>query len=533
MEIKEIYTKYPKRESKVVTRLGPSPTGFIHLGNLWTALINFELARQDGGVFYLRIEDTDKKREQEGASEMLIEALHYYGIDFNEGVNGGNYAPYKQSERKEIYDAFINKLLDEGKAYYCFLTEEEIEKIREEQTQKKLTPGIHSSFSKYRNLEKDEAKKMIESGTPYVIRIKSQGVDPAVHEDHKKIVVDDGIRGELEMPANFLDVVIQKRDGLPTYHFAHVIDDYLMGTTHVIRGEEWLSSLPIHIELFNILGFAIPIYAHMPVLMKMEGEKKRKLSKRLDPELSLDYYKKLGFHKDAIREYLYTITNSNFELWRKDNDDKDIHEFNITLDKIGKSGALFDLDKLIDISKNVLLKKTPQELYDFFMNWANEFDKDFYDLVESEGKEYFEKLISVGRTGEKPRKDIYSASMIREYISFYFDKTFEQKDDLPEIKKEEIKEILEKYLDSKDFNDDKENWFNKVKAITEGLGFAVKPKDYKKNPENYGGSIVEVTNVIRIAITGLKNSPDIFEIENVLGEQRTKSRIKKMMSDFI
>jgi glutamyl-tRNA synthetase len=546
--------KYPPRElpsGAFVTRLGPSPTGFIHLGNLFTANMNYYLAKRSGGIFYLRIEDTDQKREVEGAIPMLTEQLENYGIVFGEGYGiGGGYGPYRQSERREIYAGFAEKLLSDGRAYKCYLSEGEIEEIRKEQSAKKITPGIYGEWAKYRDgaaiggaapvssdasLSRADAKGKqpsdlsIKDNTDFVIRLRSSG-SPSLEN---KIEVEDGIRGKLTMPENFQDVVLIKKDGLPTYHFAHVIDDHLMRTTHVIRGEEWLSSLPIHYELSEALGFDLPIYCHTSVLMKTENGKKRKLSKRLDPELSLSYYDEEGYHPRAIKEYLFTITNSNFEPWRMKNPEADFVDFPISLSKMGDSGILFDIDKLIDISKNVMVKMSGKKLAEFVLAWAEKHDKEFYDAAMKRGFDFLASAIDIGRLVEKPRKDLYAAKQIKGYISYLYDEYFEMRDVLPEnVGAVGAKVFLENYLSSRDFSEGKEAWFAKIKCITEKMGYALRPKDYKKEPEKYKGSIADITNVLRLALTGRTVSPDIFEIESVLGEKSAKGRLEKMLGEL-
>lgn len=523
---------YPPRnlpEGAKVTRLGPSPTGFIHLGNLYGAFVDERLARQSDGIFYLRIEDTDDKRYVEGAVETIITALDFFGIDFDEGVtmdgSSGSYGPYYQSERGAIYQCYVKDLVKQGLAYPCFLTAEEIDAIRAEQETNKKTPGIYGEYAVSRNMTMDEIEANIASGKPYVVRLKSGGnPDP---EKARIISVEDGIRGTLTMPENFQDVVILKTTGIPTYHFAHAVDDHIMRTTHVVRGEEWLASLPIHVELFEKLGFAMPIYCHTAVLMKIDEEtgNKRKLSKRKDPELSLDYYRQEGYMPEAIREYLLTVLNSNYEEWRMENPDTPAEDFLFTSEKMSNSGALFDLNKLNDISKDVLVKLPAQRLCQFMKDWSAEFNPEILSLFEG-NEEYIEKILDLGRNGKKPRKDLVYGKQIFEFINYFFDDFFTIQDDYPENASADAKIILEKYLATYDHNDDQSQWFDKIRAITEELGYAVRPKDFKKNPDQYKGHVGDVSTVVRIAVMGRSQSPDVWEIQQILGEERTKARIQ-------
>jgi glutamate--tRNA ligase len=527
----EDYEKiYPKRnlpEGAKVTRLGPSPTGFIHLGNLYGAFVDERLAHQSGGVFYLRIEDTDDKRFVDGAVKIIIDSLRFFGISFDEGAgldgDTGAYANYTQSKRGEIYASFAKKLVREGKAYPCFLTEEEITAIRAKQEAEKQNPGIYGEFAADRNLSLEEIEANIKAGKPYVLRLKSDGnPDP---EKARRIKVEDAIRGTLEMPENFQDVVILKTTGIPTYHFAHVVDDHLMRTTHVVRGAEWLPSLPIHVELFEKLGLKLPIYCHTAQLMKLdENGNKRKLSKREDPELSLDYYRNLGYHPAAVREYLLTILNSNFEEWRAEHQDADIDEFTFTTEKMSNSGALFDLNKLNDISKDVLLRIPAEEIIEFLKGWAEEFRPEIMYIFDDE--EYLKKIIDLGRNDKKPRKDLVYAEQIVEFISYFFDDMFAREDEIPaEVSAEDAREILKKYMESYDHADDQSQWFDKIRNIAVELGYAAKPKDYKKNPEDYKGHVGHVSTVIRIALMGRAQSPDVWCIQQIMGEDMTRRRI--------
>lgn len=517
---------FPKRvlpEGAKVTRLGPSPTGFIHLGNLYGAFADERLAHQSNGVFYLRIEDTDDKRYVEGAVETIIKSLDFFGINFDEGAlldgETGSYGPYYQSRRGEIYQCFAKEMVKKGQAYPCFLTEDEINEIRAYQEANKLNPGIYGQFAKCRDMSLEEIQSKIDAGVPYVVRLKSDGsVDEPAH-----ITVEDGIRGELSMPENNQDTVILKTNGIPTYHFAHVIDDHFMRTTHVVRGAEWIPSLPIHVELFTKLGFEMPVFCHTGQLMKIDEEgNKRKLSKRKDPELSLDYYRNEGYHPDAVREYLLTILNSNFEEWRIANPDAPVSEFDFTVEKMNGGGALFDLNKLEDVSKDVLVKIPSATLYDFIREWAEEFRTDLLPVLED--RAYWLKVLDLDRTGEKPRKDLIKASQIIEYFRYFFE--YSKQDEFPAEAAADANEILTRYLDTYDHGDDQSGWFEKIRGITADLGYAVKPKDFKKHPEDYKGHVGHVSTIIRIALTGRAQSPDIWEIQQIMGEEMTRERIK-------
>ncbi|MGF6375744.1 glutamyl-tRNA synthetase [Clostridiales Family XIII bacterium PM5-7] len=523
----DIEASYPDRQlpdGAKVTRLGPSPTGFIHLGNLYGAFVDERLAHQSGGVFYLRIEDTDDKRFVEGAVETIINSLDFFGIHFDEGAtiegDKGQYGDYTQSKRGAIYQTFVKKLIAEGKAYPCFLTEEEIGEIRAKQEADKVNPGIYGEYAKSRDLSFDEIQENIQAGKSYVIRLKSDGIDGA----EKKIHVQDAIRGVLEVPENVQDVVILKATGIPTYHFAHVVDDHLMKTTHVVRGAEWLPSLPIHVELFEKLGWEVPIYCHTAQLMKLdENGNKRKLSKREDPELSLDYYRNEGYHPAAVREYLLTILNSNFEEWRMEHPDASIDEFDFTTEKMSNSGALFDLNKLNDISKDVLLKISAADLFQFLKAWAEEFKQEVMHIFDD--REYLEKILDLGRNDQKPRKDLIYGQQIVEFISYFFDDLFKIEETMPAEAAEDASKILQAYLDSYNHSDDQSQWFDKIRQIATELGYAAKPKDFKKHPEEYKGHVGHVSTVIRIALMGRSQSPDVWEIQQILGETRTRERL--------
>lgn len=537
-EYEEMYPPRTLPEGAKVTRLGPSPTGFIHLGNLYGAFADERLAHQSGGVFYLRIEDTDDKRYVDGAVETIIDSLRFFGIQFDEGATRsgdvGDYGDYTQSHRGPIYQCFAKKLVSEGKAYPCFLTEQEIGEIRAQQEEEKVTPGIYGRYARCRDWSFEQVQEALQAGRSYVIRLKSDGreaVPEKSGEDAsvRRVEVVDAIRGRLTMPENFMDTVILKATGIPTYHFAHVIDDHLMRTTHVVRGAEWLSSLPVHVELFEKLGWEMPVYCHTAQLMKLDEQgNRRKLSKREDPELSLDYYRRQGYHPEAVREYLLTILNSDFEEWRIANPNAPVDEFRFTTEKMSSSGALFDLNKLNDISKDVLLKIPADRIYEFLSDWSREFAPEYSNMFED--REYMLKILDLGRGDKKPRKDLIYARQIVEFISYFFDKQFRREDPIPaEVPQEDVNTILSSYLSTYDHSDDQSRWFDKIREIATELGYAAKPKDFKKHPEEYKGHVGHVSTVIRIALMGRAQSPDVWTIQQIMGEEKVRARISDYM----
>lgn len=518
---------YPKRnlpEGAKVTRIGPSPTGFVHLGNLYNAIIGERLAHQSGGVFYLRVEDTDAKREVEGAVELVLSSMNYFGIHFDEGVTEndgqkGDYGPYRQRLRKDIYQCFAKELVKRGLAYPCFCSEEKLAAMREEQISKKLNFGYYGEWAVCRNLSLADIEAKIANGEKYVLRFRSGG------DISNTVEVFDGIRGVLKLQENYQDFVLLKSDGIPTYHFAHVIDDHLMRTTHVARGEEWLSTLPIHAQLFDTFGWERPVYCHTPVLMKMDGETKRKLSKRKDPELGLGYYRAEGYLTEAVWEYLMTVLNSNFEEWRAKHPDSSIDDFEFTLEKMSNSGALFDIMKFDDISRELIFKMSPEDIYEKMSDWLKEYDPEFYGLFTRD-KELTCKAINVGRDAARPRKDLTNWKQARQFLSIYYDESLKQEAPFPEnVSDADRAEIIDRYLSGYDHADDNSAWFNKIREITADMGYAVKPKDFKKNPDMYKGSITDVSNVIRVAITGRTNSPDLWEICHIIGEDAMRRRV--------
>lgn len=523
--------KYPARnlpEGAIVTRFAPSPTGFVHIGSLYQALVAYKVAKQTNGVFFLRVEDTDQKREIENGVTEITNSLADFGIIPDEGMTDdvnekGEYGPYKQSLRKDIYQSYAKKLIEEGKAYPDFCSQEELNKIRSDQEAAKERTGYYGKWAKYRNMPIDMAYEKIKAGDPYIIRLKSPG------NPEKKIKCKDIIKGSVDMPENDVDEVIIKSDGLPTYHFAHAVDDHLMGTTHVIRSDEWLPSVPRHLQLFYILGFKAPKYAHISPIMKMDDGAKRKLSKRKDPEAAVSYYKEIGIPKDAVKEYLLNIANSNFEMWRKQNPDKSIDEFTLELTKMGVSGALFDIVKLQDVSKGVISKYSAERIYNETLEWAKEYDEELAELLEIQ-KDYSLRVFGIERGNVKPRKDIAKWSDVKENISYMYDEKFFTDKNEYEFQKindrEKIKEILTKYVEKYfDLSDDKETWFNKMKDLSEELGYAREVKLFKQEPEKYEAHVGDVSTVLRVALTKRQNTPDLYEIMQVLGKESIMKRI--------
>ncbi len=528
-------TKFAKRKlpnNAEVTRMAPSPTGFIHLGNLYSALADERIAHKNGGVFYLRIEDTDEKRKVDGAVELIIDTLRYFDIEFDEGAGfeeneeTNAYGPYFQRQRVDIYHAYAKSLVAKGLAYPCFCTEEELDRVRKEQEEQKELTGYYGKYAVCRNLTIEEIEANLLAGKSYVLRLRSQG------SPEKEITFVDSIKGEIKLPENIHDIVLLKRDGIPTYHFAHAIDDHLMRTTVVVRGGEWLASAPIHYELFHLLGFKMPKYAHTAHLMKIDEETggKRKLSKRKDPELSLDYYKKDGYHPYCMKVYLMTLLNSNFEEWHEKFADKDINEFPFSIDKMNQSGALFDKDKLHNICKNELSKLSENEVYDFLYQWASNY--------EPENKEIWfadkEKILSIlrlymGVGMKRRRKDLVYAKQIFKLFSYFFDGSKADEKDSFKLDIDEVHAILTKYLESYNHVDDNSTWFNKLKEIADSLGYASDMKAYKAAPETFKGNVSDVAEVIRIAVTGRANTPDLWTIVHIMGEAQMRERIETVL----
>ena len=533
-EISYYEKKYPERnlpEGAVVSRFAPSPTGFVHIGGLYQALVAKEVSKRSGGVFFLRVEDTDQKREIENGVTGIVNSLKDFNIMPDEGMISetdeiGNYGPYKQSLRKDIYEAYAKYLLEQGKAYPCFCTTEEVEEIRQKQEAAKIRPGYYGVWAKCRNLTVEEAIEKIKKVEKYIIRFKSPG------REDRKIKHHDIIKGNVDFPENDQDIVIIKADGLPTYHFAHAVDDHLMRTTHVIRSDEWLSSVPLHLQLFQELGFKAPKYAHISPIMKNDNGNKRKLSKRKDPEAAVSYYKQEGIPEIAVKEYLLNIANSTFENWRRANPDRDIDEFDFQLNKMSVSGALFDMIKLLDVGKTVISKMTAEEVYEKSLAWAKEYDKELEEMLQD--KEYSLKILGIERGNQKPRKDISKWSDVKNSIIYMYDNKFLNSNivyDYAKISdKQDVSNLLKSYLEEYfDINDDKEVWFNKIKDLAEKYGYAREVKEYKQNPDKFPGHVGDVSTVLRVALTGRQNTPDMYEIMQVLGKESVIKRLKQAM----
>ena len=528
-EISYYEEKYPERnlkEGAMVTRFAPSPTGFVHIGGLYQSLIARKLTAQTEGVFFLRVEDTDQKREVENGITGIVNALKDFVIVPDEGMvseseEKGNYGPYKQSLRKEIYQAYAKYLIEQGKAYPCFCSPEEIEGIRSKQEAAKIRPGYYGVWAKCRNHTVEEMAEKIKNGDSYIIRFKSPG------REDRKIKHRDVIKGNVDFPENDQDIVIIKADGLPTYHFAHAIDDHLMRTTHVIRGDEWLSSVPLHLQLFHELGFKAPKYAHIEKKKKNDNGNKRKLSKRKDAEAAVSYYEEEGIPAEAVKEYLLNIANSSFENWRRANPDKAMDEFELQLNKMSVSGALFDMVKLLDVGKTVISRMTAEKVYQEALNWAKKHDEELAKMLED--KEYALKVFGIERGNKKPRKDISKWSEVKQNIEYMYDeKFFAKPQEYPYqvIKdKEDIKKILTLYLE-KYYDDsyDKQTWFDKIKELAGEMGYAKEVKEFKANPDQYKAHVGDVSTVLRVALTGRTNTPDMYEIMQILEKDSITKR---------
>ncbi len=519
--------KYPERnlpEGAEVLRVAPSPTGFIHIGGLFQGLLAKKIADQTGGVFFVRIEDTDQKRKIDNGVEEILNAFEKYGLSPDETVGRGNYGPYIQSERGDIYKSYAKKLISEGKAYPCFCTPEELEESRSNQEKAKERTGYYGKWAKCRNMPIDMAIEKIKNGVPYVVRFRSPG------NPERKIKHKDVIKGSIDFPENDLDIIIIKSDGLPTYHFAHAVDDHLMRTTLVTRSDEWVSSVPLHLQLFYELGFKIPKYGHTAPLMKQDGDSKRKLSKRKDPEAAVSYYTEEGIPKESVIEYMMNIINSNFEMWRKQNPDKDINEFEVDIRKMGVSGALFDMVKMHDVSKNVISRFSAEKVYEDAKAWAEVYDSELNEMLEN--KEYSLRILGIERGNQKPRKDIAKWSDLKDIIYYMYPEKFNKMDknafeyqkvtDKSEIEKI-VKLYFEKYYNE---NDDKETWFNKMKDLAGELGYAREVKEFKANPDGYKGHVGDISTVIRVTLTGKCNTPDLYEIIRILGKEEILRRVK-------
>lgn len=530
--VDDLESRYPVRELKqgaIVARVAPSPTGFMHIGGIYSALVSERLAHQSGGIFFLRVEDTDKKREVEGARTLIIDSLHNYGIEYDEGPvseaqDSGEYGPYTQSQRVEIYQSMAKHLLEKGLAYVCFATAGELEEISDKQKELKTRPGYYGEWAMWRDRPVKEVIELVKKGTPYVIRFRSPGnVD-------KKVKVNDLFKGDLVLPENDQDIVILKSNGIPTYHFAHTVDDHFMRTTHVLRGDEWLSSLPLHLQLFTALGWEIPVYGHFAPIMKMEGESKRKLSKRKDPEANIEFYDKSGFPKEAVLEYLLNLANSSFEDWRAKNPKIGYQEYKLSLHGLtGGAGALLDLTKLRDISKDVIARKSAEEVYTLALDWSNKYDQEMAELL-NENREYAISIFGIERDGDKTRKDIVTLADLRKEIGYFFDELFsiqaeEMKMVTTSMTVEDISLALQKMKDSYKADMTKDEWLENLRDISEALGYARNPKDFKKEPEKFKGHMGDIARLYRVLLVGRNQSPDLFEVMKTLGSDRINKRL--------
>ena len=523
--------KYPERnlpEGAIVTRFAPSPTGYVHIGGLYQSLVAKMSAKKTGGVFFLRIEDTDQKRKVENGVTDIVNSLKVFDMAPDEGMISetewtGDYGPYIQSERKEIYQAYAKYMIEQGKAYPCFCTPEQEEERNKLQLDAKIRPGYYGVWAKCRNLTLDEMAEKIKAGVPYVIRFKSTG------REDRKIQISDGIKGKITFPEYDIDIVIIKSDGLPTYHFAHMVDDHLMRTTHVIRGDEWLPSVPLHVQLFKEAGFKAPKYCHISPMMKNDNGNKRKLSKRKDPEAAVSYYDELGVPPDAVKEYLLNIANSTFENWRRQNKDANIEDFDFHLNKMSVSGALFDMVKLFDVAKIVISRYSAEKVYNDSYAWAKKYDEELVKLLEN--KDYALKVLGIERGNAKPRKDIAKWSDLKENISYMYNEEFDKitEFDFGKVTDKELANKISKLYSKKyfDINDDKQTWFDKMKDLAEEVGFAREVKEWKADPEKWPGHVGDISSVIRSKLTGRLNTPDLYEIIKVLGKDEVLRRLAK------
>lgn len=523
---------YPPRalgEGARVTRFAPSPTGFLHIGGLFASLAAERAAHLSGGVFFLRIEDTDKKREVEDGVTGIIKGLESFHISFDEGMTGpvadrGAYAPYLQSRRAAIYASCAKRLVELGLAYPCFCGEAELQAIRAEQEAKKELPGYYGAYAKCRDLPFEAVEARVKAGESYVIRLRSPG------RADRRVSFKDGVKGKIEMPENTMDIVLLKSDGIPTYHFAHAVDDHFMRTTDVIRGDEWVSSVPVHLQLFEVLGYKPPRYAHISPIMKEDGGAKRKISKRKDPEAAVSYFVDEGYPAESVLEYLLTLLNSNYEDWRRANPALPYTDFPFSLSKMSSSGALFDMAKLMDLSRNVIARMTAQEVYDGVTAWAQIYDAELFTLL-SRDRAYAEGIFAIDRGGAKPRRDIAKWSDVRQWLSFFYDELWNgEYDELGNMTREDARKIIEAYCAVYDVSDDKDTWFNKIKDLCEPLGFAREVKTYKKNPDAYKGHVGDVSGVLRLALTGRRQTPDLCSIMALFGRERCQARFARFLA---
>ena len=523
--------KYPERnlpEGAIVTRFAPSPTGYVHIGGLYQSLVAIMAAKKTKGVFFLRVEDTDQKRKVENGITDIVNSLKVFDMAPDEGMISetewiGEYGPYIQSKRKEIYQAYAKYMIEQGKAYPCFCTPEQEEERNKVQLEAKIRPGYYGVWAKCRNLTLDEMAEKIKAGVPYVVRFKSTG------REDRKIQISDGIKGKITFPEYDIDIVIIKSDGLPTYHFAHMVDDHLMRTTHVIRGDEWLPSVPLHVQLFKEAGFKAPKYCHISPMMKNDNGNKRKLSKRKDPEAAVSYYDELGVPPDAVKEYLLNIANSTFENWRRQNKDANIEDFDFHLNKMSVSGALFDMVKLFDVAKIVISRYSAEKVYNDSYAWAKKYDEELVKLLEN--KDYALKVLGIERGNAKPRKDIAKWSDLKENISYMYNEEFDKitEFDFGKVTDKELANKISKLYSEKyfDINDDKQTWFDKMKDLAEEVGFAREVKEWKAEPEKWPGHVGDISSVIRSKLTGRLNTPDLYEIIKVLGKDEVLRRLTK------
>ncbi len=544
--ISDLEKRYPSRnlpEGAMVTRFAPSPTGFLHTGSLFTSLVSARFAKQSGGVFYIRLEDTDTKREIEGSGESLIKQLAVFDVIPDEGYISdtkeiGSYGPYKQSNRSGIYNTVIKHLLEIGRAYPCFASQEELAELRKKQEALKEIPGYYGKYAIYRDLPVDEAIKRIKNGDPYIIRFKSMG------DHNNKVAFHDEIRGDLELTENDQDIVILKSDGLPTYHFAHLCDDHFMHTTVVTRGEEWLPSLPIHLELFDTLGFERPKYAHFPVIMKVENGNRRKLSKRKDAEAACSYFLEKGYPKYGFIEYLLTIANSNYEAWRNENLDKSPYDFMLTFEKMSLDGALFDLEKVESISKERMAYRPASELEKEVEAWAKEYMPEFYEKITA-NREFITEILNIEREKENPRKDYAKYSDIYPIISFFYDDVYNQidkntldwtimksKGELRDVDKNVVKDLLTEYMNTYNVEVDEETWFNNLKDLAAKYNFTSDRKAYKSDPMSFNGQVGDAAGFLRLCLAGRKNTPNIYYVQKILGKNKVFERINSIIAKF-
>lgn len=524
----DIFKKYPKRnikEGEMVLRFAPSPTGFLHTGSVYTSMVGVKLARQSNGIAILRIEDTDKKREVEGGISLIVNGLKGFGIEFDEGpINEteqvGEYGPYIQSQRLDIYKVFAKDMVERGTAYPCFITDEELEQIRKEQEKLGVRTGYYGDWAKWRNATVEDIEKELKEGKPFVIRLYSTG------DIDKSFEMTDRIKGRFTLRENDMDIVLLKSDGFPTYHFAHPIDDTLMGITHVFRGDEWFSSVPLHVELFEKLGFTQLPYVHISPLMKLDNGNKRKLSKRKDPEASVEYYALHGYPANGFVEYLLNLANSNFYDWRKQNPNADLEEFNLSIEKLNRAGALFDIVKLDDTCKEYIATLSAEELYDKALNWSEKHHEELHQILVN-NKEFCINILNIERTGEKIRKDIVKYEDVYDQFKMFFDDLMEYEDISEKVSKDEQRKIIERYIENYTEAGSSDDWFNDLKKIAEELGYCTDRKEYEKNKEKYKGIVGDVAMVLRVALTGRTRTPDLYQIMMVLGKEKVMSKLKE------